>query len=332
MEAYAETGHRLGLRADEPPYAPDPSALADVTSAPVSPDASLLSPEIAARLGRLTLLSRKLAEARRRGRRRTRRAGSGVEMIDTRPYVPGDDPRRVAWAAYARLERLLVRLVADEAPLRLALVIDASASMRFGTPSKLRQAARVAAGLAAVALTGEDRFAAFGSCEGGLAVARASGGRGGMARLLAFLEELQAGGKTDLAGAAPAIAGAAGGRALCVILSDLLDPKGALAGARAARARGHDVALVEVLDPLEIDPPAYTDVDLEDDETGEIVVLPPGGAREAYKAALAKHRADVDEGAADLGAPVLRVTTDDPFDHVVAAALRAGLLSAGGLR
>src|SRR5580704_16290426 len=165
-------------------------ALADlspVADAPLSPDASLLSPEIAARLGRLTLLSRRLADARRRGRRRTRRAGSGVELIDTRPYVHGDDPRLVAWAAYARLERLLVRLVADEAPLRLALVVDASASMRFGSPTKLRQAVRVAAGLAAVALTGEDRFAAFGASSGKVGAVRASGGRAGMARLLPFL-------------------------------------------------------------------------------------------------------------------------------------------------
>ena len=91
------------------------------------------------------------------------------------------------------------------------------------------------------------------------------------------------------------------------------------------------MALIEVLDPIEIDPPAYVDVDLEDAETGEVVVLPPGGVHEAYKAALAKHRAAVDEGALDLGAPVLRVTTDVPFDDIVASALRAGLLSSGGL-
>ncbi len=100
--------------------------------APPAADASLLSPEIAARLGRLSLLSRRLSDARRRGRRQNRRAGGGTEMIDTRAYVVGDDPRRIAWAAYARLEKLLVRLVADEAPLRLALVIDTSASMGFG--------------------------------------------------------------------------------------------------------------------------------------------------------------------------------------------------------
>lgn len=300
--------------------------------APLSPDASLLSPEMAARLGRLSLLSRRVAEARRRGRRRTRRVGAGAEMIDTRPYVIGDDPRRIAWAAYARLERLLVRLTADEAPLRLALIVDASASMRFGAPSKLRQAARVAAGLAVVALSAEDRFAVIGTSQAGVAVERASGGRVGLARLLAFLDALEGGGETDVASAAGAVASAAGGRALSVILGDLLDPAGALAGARALRSRGHEVALIEVLDPLEIDPPDLADVDLEDEETGEILTLPPGGVREAYRAALARHRADVDAGAAELGAPVLRVTTAEPFDDIVGAALRAGLLRGGEAR
>jgi uncharacterized protein (DUF58 family) len=298
----------------------------------LAPDASLLSPEMAARLGRLSLLARRVAEARRRGRRRTRRIGSGAELIDTRPYVRGDDPRRIAWAAYARLERLLVRLTADEAPLRLALIVDASASMRFGVPSKLRQAVRVAAGLGVVALTGEDRFAAVGTSASGVAVERATGGRLGIARLLGFLESITAGGRTDVAACAAAVASAAGGRALCVILGDLLDPAGSLAGARALRARGHDVALVEVLDPLEIDPPDLADCDLEDEETGEIVALPPGGVREAYRAALARHRAEVDAGAAELGAPVLRVTTAEPFDTIVGAALRSGLLRGGDVR
>jgi uncharacterized protein (DUF58 family) len=305
--------------------------VAEAPRPPIAADASLLSPEMAARLGRLSLLARRLGESRRRGRRRTRRMGGGVELVDTRAYVAGDDPRRIAWAAYARLERLLVRLVADEAPLRLALIVDTSASMRFGDPPKLRQAARVAAGLAAVALSGEDRFAVLGSSARGLEIARSSAGRGGLARLLALLDGLEAGGETDLARAAAAVSGAAGGRALCVILSDLLDPAGALAGARAVRARGHDVALVEVLDPFEIDPPDLSDVDLDDDETGEIVALPPQGARAAYLAALARHRAEVDEGASELGAPVLRVTTAQPFDAIVESALHAGLLRAGGL-
>src|SRR5215831_6133469 len=98
-------------------------------SAPSLPPSSesLLSPEMVGRLGRLSIVARKVMSARRVGRRRTRRVGHGVETIDLRPYASGDDPRRIAWHAYARLERLLVRLVADQAPLRLTLVVDQSA-------------------------------------------------------------------------------------------------------------------------------------------------------------------------------------------------------------
>ncbi len=307
----------------------------EIALPPVDPpadDASLLSPELTARLARIALLARRIPEARRRGRRRTRRPGAGTDTIDTRPYALGDDPRRIAWPAYARLERLLVRLIADDAPLRLALVIDTSASMGFGAPSKLRQAARLSAGFAAIALSSEDRVAAVATSADGQESTRAATGRLGLSRTLAMLDALRAGGRTDLAGAALAASKAAGGRALCLILSDLLDPAGALAGAHAVRARGHEVAIVEVLTPEETDPPELDGHDLEDEETGEIVVLPPGGARQAYLAALARHRAAVDEGAAALGAPVLRVSTTEPFEEVVMRAAAAGLLRSGEAR
>lgn len=312
------------------PAVNEPSA--SLHSDEIPAEASLLSLEIASRLAQLSILSRRMADARRRGRRKNRRPGVGSELLDTRPYVVGDDPRRIAWSAYARLERLVVRLAADEAPLRLALVIDTSASMRFGAPTKLRQATRIAAGLAAVALSGEDRVAAVATSSRGIESLRAGGGRSGMAKLFGMLDGLGADGETDLSAAAAAATHAAGGRALCVILGDLLDPKGALAGARAARERGHEVTIVEVLDPFEIDPPELDGLDLEDDETGEIVVMPSSGARAAYKEALREHRARVDEGAAELGAPVLRVTTAEPFDAVIGNALAAGLLRGGGLQ
>ena len=292
-------------------------------------DESLLSPAMASRLARLALIARRLPDARRRARRRTRRVGAGVEAIDTRPYALGDDPRRIAWAAYARMERLLVRVVADEAPLRLVLVVDTSASMGFGRPNKLVQASRIAAGLAAVALGAEDRVAAVGSAGEPQSVMRATGGRRGMARLLSLLNGLRAGGPTDLTAAGDSAAAAAGGRGLCVLLSDTFDERGVLAAARRLRSRGHEVALVEVLDPFEVEPPDLSGCELEDEETGEIVELPGGGAREAYRRALEEHRGRIDEGLAELEAPVLRVTTAEPFDSIVGKALRTGFVRPG---
>jgi len=302
------------------------SDVADADHAP-GPDVSLLDPEMTARLAKLALIARRIPEARRKGRRRTRRVGTGTDAIDTRPYSLGDDPRRIAWHAYARLERLLTRVVADEAPLRLVLIVDQSASMGFGTPAKLTQACRVAAGLAAVALSGEDRVAAVAAGGAPTGALRATSGRKGLARLLRVLDGFAPSGETHLAEAAGAASAAAGGRGLCILLSDCFDPDGVGTAMRALCARGHQVALVEVLDPFEIDPPDLSGAELEDEETGEILELPSSGAKEAYLAALAAHRAEIDEVAAELDAPVLRVTTLEPFDSIVGKALSGGFLA-----
>ncbi|MDH5490797.1 MAG: DUF58 domain-containing protein [Myxococcales bacterium] len=312
----------------EPASTSAPLASAGLDS-PIDGEAPLLSPELQSRLARLSMIARRLPEARRRGRRRIRRLGRGTDAIDTRGYAPGDDPRLIAWPAYARFERLLVRVMADEAPLRLALLIDTSASMGFGSPSKLRQAARIAAGLAAVAVGAEDRIAAVACSSEARALLRASGGQKGMARLLHGLDGLRPSGDTDLRAASEAITAAAGGRALCVILSDMLDPRGAMGGAKALRSRGHDVALIEILTPFEEDPPALDGYELEDEESGELLELPPSGAAEAYREALAAHRAAMDAQARALDIPILRVSTEEVFDSIVGKALQVGMIRAG---
>lgn len=290
-------------------------------------DAPLLSPEMVARLQRLAVLARKTTSAARRaGRRRVRRVGGGTETIDLRSYENGDDPRRIAWHAYARLERLLVRLVADEAPLRLTLVVDQSASMGYGSPTKLRHATRIAAGFAAVAFGSEDRVALASGSSTDRQVLRPMGGRGALPRVLATLDGLGPRGTTDMTGTVLGALDAAPGRGVCIILSDLFEPQGVLASARVARLRGQEVAIVEVLAPFEIDPPDLSGYDVEDEETGELVELPATGMRERFRATLAAHRAEIDAAARALDAVVVRTTTDEPFETVVTNALASGLL------
>ena len=306
-------------------------SLEDLSTQPAraADDASLLSPEIAGRLGRLSIVARKIVGARRNGRRRTRRVGAGIETIDLRPYDIGDDTRRIAWHAYARLERLLVRLVADEAPLRLTLVVDQSGSMAYGRPSKIRQAARIAAGFAAVALGGEDRVALAVGSGGSARAQRPVSGKAGLARLLSTLDSIAAVGSTDLPATVRTVLAAAPGRGVCIIIGDLFEPQGALAGAREARRRGQEVAIIEVLAPFEIEPPDLSGLDVEDEETGELIELPEHGMRERFQQTLAVHRHQIDAAARSIGAAVGRTTTDEPFETLVTRALSAGLLGGG---
>ena len=87
----------------------------------------------------------------------TSRRGRGLEFSDFRQYRPGDDFRHIDWNIYSRLDQLFLKLHASEEDLTLHLIVDASASMGFGEPSKFDHARRLAAALAYIALHNLDR-------------------------------------------------------------------------------------------------------------------------------------------------------------------------------
>jgi uncharacterized protein (DUF58 family) len=87
------------------------------------------------KLERLALVNRRPMIGPSAGPRRSPRHGASVEFADYRDYSPGDDFRRIDWNAYARFERLFLRLYSAEEMTTLTLFLDHSASMRFGEPS-----------------------------------------------------------------------------------------------------------------------------------------------------------------------------------------------------
>src|SRR5438874_524595 len=119
---------------------------------------ALFSSEFLAQLERLALLSRRTFRGRVRGERRSPRRGHSVEFCDYRAYGVGDDLRYVDWNIYGRLDRLHVKLFVDEEDLCLHLLLDASASMDFGAPTKLECGARLASALGFVGLAGDLRL------------------------------------------------------------------------------------------------------------------------------------------------------------------------------
>src|SRR5512143_15288 len=109
------------------------------------------------RLERLALVARHATAGQTQGERRSPKRGQSVEFSDFRPYVAGDDFRRIDWNAYARLEKFFIKLFVEEEDLSVHLLIDTSRSMDWGEPGKLEYAARVAGALASIALAGLDR-------------------------------------------------------------------------------------------------------------------------------------------------------------------------------
>src|SRR5512137_563064 len=99
------------------------------------------------KLERLALLSRRVSAGQMQGERRSPKRGQSVEFSDFRPYVTGDDFRRIDWNAYARLERFFIKLFVEEEDLTVHILIDNSRSMDWGKPNKLEYAIQVGGAL-----------------------------------------------------------------------------------------------------------------------------------------------------------------------------------------
>ena len=290
---------------------------------PVSARQNVFSPEFLAQLERLSIASRRSFRGRVKGERRSPRKGQSVEFSDYRAYGVGDDLRYVDWNIYGRTDRLHVKLFVDEEDLCVHLLLDASASMGFGRPSKLEYGGRLAAALGFVGLVNLERV--------GVGVLReqiAEGwppmrGRNQFMALANFLANLRAGGRTSLT---PALANyAARGRepGIAVVISDFLDPQGYEAGLRSLLEHRFEVHVVHLLDPAEMNPQIGGDLRLIDSETGEVRELTvDGDALRAYRERL-RNFLDGLEGfcrAQEIGHH--RVMTDLPVESVVLTHLR----------
>jgi uncharacterized protein (DUF58 family) len=285
-------------------------------------------PEFLAQLERLSLLSRRAFRGSVKGERRSPRRGHSVEFADYRAYGHGDDLRYVDWNIYGRLGRLHVKLFVDEEDLCLHLLVDASASMRFGTPSKLAYAVRAAAALGFVGLVNHERVGV------GILRERASEGwppargRNQVVGLLDFFAAVAPAGPTRLNEALADYAARAREPGLAVLISDLFDPRGFEAGVRALLERRYDVHIVHLLDPGEMNPDLAGDMRLEDAETGEVrdITVDAETVR-AYRERLSQflQRAEGFCRAHEVG--YHRVITDTPVEEFVVAQLRGRIVA-----
>jgi uncharacterized protein (DUF58 family) len=224
-----------------------------------TPPEPLFEPGLVSVLESLTLAGRRVPSGRAAGQWRSRASGSSVEFSDYRTYAPGDEFRRIDWNAYARLERLFVRLYRAEEDLALTVLLDTSASMAWGAPRKSRLAAQLAGALAFIALQSGDRVE-IAACQGADVVERLRNLRGEAATWPAWrmLERLDArtDGTTDLNAALAASARYLRGAGMSVIISDLFSPSGYQQGIDALLSRRQDVVLIHLLSPDEMEPPA----------------------------------------------------------------------------
>jgi uncharacterized protein (DUF58 family) len=284
----------------------------------------LLSPQLLAQLERLELVSRKIFRGRLKGERRSKRKGQSVEFADFRNYVPGDDVRFIDWNLYARLDRLFLKLFLEEEDLHFYALVDASASMDFGEPSKLWFAKQLAAALGFIGLCRADRVKveALGATRS--APGPVLRGRKSLWRLVEYLERLEASGGQALAPAVKDFCLRNTGQGILVLISDLMDKSGYDAALRMLMAQRFDVYVVHVLSPEELQPELKGDlklVDCEDRDVAEITVSRP--LLERYQRTLAAFVDGVREFCTRRGMTYLMTNSQTPVEQIVSNYLRA---------
>jgi uncharacterized protein (DUF58 family) len=278
----------------------------------------LLDPALVRKLDALRLQLRQMVVGSVGGPRRAVVQGASVEFSDYRNYTPGDDFRRIDWNAYARLERLFLRLYHAEETLTLHLLLDRSASMGFGRPPKLALAARLAGALGYIALSGLDRVSAAGLSDRLDPFQPALSGQATVGRLWDFLANLAPGGTTDLAAAVRQLSRHRPPPGLAILFSDLLSPHGYADGLRALRALRQEVVLVHVLAPEEREPHLSGDWRLVDAETEAAVELTADSrVLRAYRARLAAFLDAVRAYCSQHGITYVPVSSDEPVEELV---------------
>ncbi len=296
----------------------------DVAQRPCIIDTSvLLSPELLAKLEKFELVSRKIFRGRMKGERRSPRKGQSVKFADFRNYVPGDDLRFVDWNTYARLEKLFLKMFLEEEDLHFYALIDASASMDFGEPTKLRYAAQLAAALGFVGLVRGDRvkIETLGQPSG--RPAPVFRGRKSLWRMIKHLEEISAGESVSLAEGMKNFCIRNSGRGIVVLLSDLMDKSGYEVALRYLLSRDLDVYVIQILSAAEIDPDISGDlrlIDCEDADMAEVSVTPVLMTR--YKRTLATFIDTARQFCTKRGMVYLLARNEVPVEDLVGGYLR----------
>ena len=276
-------------------------------------------------LGRLDLAYGRPQSGLYSGERRSPRAARSPEFSDFRPYVSGDDFRQIDWSAFARFEKLMLRLYVAEEEACLNVVLDCSGSMGLGEPPKWTAARRLAAGLSFMGLSAMDRVQ-VGSLRGRhLPPVR---GRDGVSRVWRFLESLEVGGEADpqdliqLRWLRPG---------LTVVISDCLgDQRSWGPGLASLRARRQEPVLWQVLAPDEEEPPISGDLKLVDVESGrarELTITPR--LLGEYRRALAEHREMLARAARGAAGRFLHSNSAEDLETTMLAGLRAGAIRRG---
>jgi uncharacterized protein (DUF58 family) len=282
----------------------------------------MLTRDLLKKIRKIEIVTERLVRDRMAGQYHSVFKGRGIAFSEVRQYMPGDDIRLIDWNVSARMNDAYVKLFTEEREMTVLLLVDMSASGNFGSrvQEKRALAAELAAVLAFSAIRNNDRVGLIIFTDEVEKFVPPKKGKKHVLRVISEILSFQPRSpRTDLAAALQFLGRIARRRAVAFVISDFLADASRYERALRISAGRHDLIPVTVTDPLEQALPEVGCLELEDPETGQVVVFDTSGpearafARDARRAAETRtalfRRLDMDAVAVSTDRPYLPALT-----------------------
>ena len=247
--------------------------------------------------------------------------GSSVEFAEYRKYVPGDDPRLLDWRVLARTDRYYIREFEADTNLRCYVVLDCSKSMTFGEKGirKFDYARKIAATLSYLLVHQGDAVGLEIFDDGVVTDIPPRRNPLHLKYIFETLASAEPRGETRLVAELHQFAERIRQRAMVIIISDCFcDVDELLNCFEHLHFQKHDFALFHLLDPLELDLDLDRPTRFQDLESNDILLAEPEIIRDQYLEAVQEYLVKIHEGCNKHNADYRRVSTDQPYDSVIA--------------
>ena len=281
--------------------------------------------ELMAKVGKIRILTNRLIDDQLAGDYHSTFKGQGVEFDEVRPYIAGDDVRTIDWNVTARTGVPYIKRYSEERELTILFLVDVSGSQSYGSRSrsKMELAAEVTALLALTAIRNQDKIGLVLFSDRIVKYIPPRKGRDSVMRLVreVLAAEDEAKGGTDVEGVLKFLNGVQKRRAVVFLVSDFItgsrgeSAADGLARLLRATARHHDMICVPVSDPAESTLPDVGLVELEDSETGELMLVDTSSAkvRKSFAEKAESDREELTKFFRKTGIDTLDIATDKPY-------------------
>jgi uncharacterized protein (DUF58 family) len=296
-----------------------------------------LAPETIGQLAPFELRARMIVEGVMSGMHRSPYQGMAVEFAEYRQYTPGEDLKHLDWKAWGRSDKLYIKQYQQETNLDVVLLVDASASMGFGTLpikagwggteasrraatwTKFDHAAALSVALAYLCLGQQDRLGMAVVADELLGVVPRSSAGQQWRRCVQALTVQPVDRPTDFGKVTDLVLSKVTNRVLFIWISDFFgDPEAIRTALARFRHRRHDVVMVQVLDRAEMrfefdEPAPFEGLEGEGRRS-----IDPRQLRDGYLEAMRRHCETLERMATGFGCDLVRVDTHESVGPPIA--------------